>query len=152
MRSLEKLVEDPLKSIVRLGEYAGLESLDADDGEGGPCCFQGVVPGGDNDCGTIFLTTECPIRKVREKNKRQKKKKKPKLKLKLNLILVNSSILRQAKRYKSINYVEHTSAHSSTLLRSISVFGEQPQAHTSDSITFRLGLVDRLFDFAQQIL
>lgn len=83
MRSLEKLVEDPLKSIVRLGEYAGLLSLDADDGEGGPCCFQGVVPGGDNDCGTIFLTTECPIRKVKEKNKPAKKEEKTQTEVKI---------------------------------------------------------------------
>lgn len=45
-------------SSVRLGEYAGDESLDADEGDGGPCCFQGVEPGGDNVCGTTFLTTE----------------------------------------------------------------------------------------------
>lgn len=49
---------DPDKSKVRLGEYAGEESLEADEGEGGPCCFQGVEPGGDSVCGTTFLTTE----------------------------------------------------------------------------------------------
>lgn len=49
MRSLEKLVDDPEMSSVRLGEYAGEESLEADEGDGGPCCcFHGVEPGGDN--------------------------------------------------------------------------------------------------------
>lgn len=57
IRSLEKLVDEPEISSVRLGEYAGDESLEADEGDGGPCCFQGVEPGGDSVCGTICLTT-----------------------------------------------------------------------------------------------
>lgn len=61
-RSLEKLVLDPDKSTTRLGEYPGdVEPDDILDGDGGPvvcwdCCCHGTVPGGDSDCGIIFLT------------------------------------------------------------------------------------------------
>lgn len=82
-RSLEKLVDEPLKSNVRLGEYAGEESLEADEGDGGPCCFHGVEPGGDNVCGTTFLTTEIRIRK----SKKEKKENQQKMKTKTEFII-----------------------------------------------------------------
>lgn len=53
---------EPDRSTTRLGEYPGdVEPDDILDGDGGPvvccdCCCHGTVPGGDNDCGIIFLT------------------------------------------------------------------------------------------------
>lgn len=56
-RSLEKLVDDPDKSKVRLGEYAGEESDDADKLSSLDCvwCFHGGEEPGDNvEGGTCF--------------------------------------------------------------------------------------------------
>lgn len=61
-RSLEKLVLEPDRSSTWLGEYPGdVEPLDMLDGDGGPCCCHGTVPGGESDCGITFLTrsTKC---------------------------------------------------------------------------------------------
>lgn len=75
-RSLEKLVEEPDKSKVRLGEYAGEESLDTQEGDGCSCCFQGVEPArGDSVCGTTFLTTH---RFANSDQKKTGKERKPK--------------------------------------------------------------------------
>ena len=59
--------------MVRLGEYAGEESLEAEEGDGGPCCFHGVEPGGDNVCGTTFLTTEFRSESKKETNRQKRK-------------------------------------------------------------------------------
>lgn len=64
---------DPLRSSVRLGEYALAGDVDPEDMlDGGmpvdccDCCCQGPAPGGDNDCGITCFTMRGAIRDTKK--------------------------------------------------------------------------------------